>query len=73
MTIFTAGATLRPVAVGSRAQLVALVHAVGTHRIRPVLDRVFPFDDAPEAFRQHLGGTALGKVVITAAANHERI
>ena len=73
--IFTRGATLRPVAVGNRAQLVALVHAVGTHRIRPVLGRVFPFDDAPEAFRHYLGGTALGKVVITFAEfapNHER-
>ncbi|GAA5127678.1 zinc-dependent alcohol dehydrogenase family protein [Pseudonocardia adelaidensis] len=70
--IFTTGATLRPVAVGSRAQLVALVQALATHRIRPVLDRVFPFDAAPEAFRHYLGGTALGKVVITVAPNHER-
>ena len=68
--VFTAGATLRPVAVGSRAQLVALVHAVGTHRIRPVLGRVFPFDDAPEAFRHYLGGTAAGKVVITVEPPH---
>jgi NADPH:quinone reductase-like Zn-dependent oxidoreductase len=45
---------------------------VGAHRIRPVLDRVFPFDDAPEAFRHYLGGSALGKVVITVAPNHER-
>ncbi len=72
VTIFTTGATLRPVAVGSRAQLVELVHAVGTHRIRPVLGRVFPFDEAPEAFRHYLGGAALGKVVITVAPNHER-
>ena len=71
-TIFTTGATLRPVAIGSRAQLVTLVRAVGRHRIRPVLDRVFPFDAAPEAFRHYLGGTALGKVVITLAPNHER-
>jgi NADPH:quinone reductase-like Zn-dependent oxidoreductase len=70
--VFTAGATLRPVAVGSRAQLAALVTAVSTHRIRPVLDRVFRFDDAPEAFRHYLGGTAFGKVVITFAPNHER-
>jgi NADPH:quinone reductase-like Zn-dependent oxidoreductase len=70
--IFATGATLRPVAIGSRTQLVELVHAVGTHRIRPVLDRVFPFDDAPEAFRHYLGGSALGKVVITVAPNHER-
>lgn len=72
LTIFTTGATLRPVAVGSRAQLVELVRAVGTHRIRPVLDRAFPFDDAPGAFRHYLGGTALGKVVITFAPHHER-
>ena len=71
-TIFTTGATLRPIAVGSRAQLAALVHAVSAHRIRPVLDRIFPFDDAPEAFRHYLGGTPLGKVVITFASNHER-
>jgi NADPH:quinone reductase-like Zn-dependent oxidoreductase len=67
--------TLRPVAVGSRAQLAALETAASTHRIRPVLDRVFPFDDAPAAFRHYLGGTALGKVVITFATfapNHER-
>jgi len=69
--VFTAGATLRSVAVGSRAQLVALVTAVGTHRIRPVLGRVFPFDDAPEAFRHYLSGTAYGKVVITIEPTHD--
>jgi NADPH:quinone reductase-like Zn-dependent oxidoreductase len=69
--VFTAGATLRPVAIGSRAQLVALVTAVRTHRIRPVLGRVFPFDDAPEAFRHYLGGTAAGKVVITMEPKHD--
>jgi NADPH:quinone reductase-like Zn-dependent oxidoreductase len=69
--VFTTGATLRPVAIGNRAQLVALVDAVATHRIRPVLDRVIPFADAPEAFRRYLGGSALGKVVITVARNHD--
>lgn len=69
--IFTAGATLRPVAVGSRAQLVALVKAVSANRIRPVLGRVFPFDDAPEAFRHYLGGTALGKLVIALEPKHD--
>lgn len=69
-TVFTAGATLRPVAIGNRAQLAELVAAVRTHRIRPVLGRVFPFDDAPEAFRHYLGGTATGKVVITLEPAH---
>ncbi|WP_232666498.1 zinc-dependent alcohol dehydrogenase family protein [Pseudonocardia sp. TRM90224] len=71
-TIFTTGATLRPVAVGSRAQLAGLVRAVSAHRIRPVLDRIFPFDDAPQAFRHYLGGSALGKIVIAMAPNNER-
>jgi NADPH:quinone reductase-like Zn-dependent oxidoreductase len=69
-TVFTTGATLRPVAIGSRAQLTALVAAVRTHRIRPVLGQVFPFDDAPAAFRHYLGGTAPGKVVITMEPKH---
>jgi NADPH:quinone reductase-like Zn-dependent oxidoreductase len=69
-TVFTTGATLRPVAIGSRAQLAELVAAVRTHRIRPVLGRVFPFDDAPAAFRHYLGGTALGKVVISMEPQH---
>jgi hypothetical protein len=55
---------------GRGADLV--VEVAGTQRIRPVLDRVFPFDDAPEAFRHYLGGTARGKVVVTFAPNHER-
>ncbi|GAA0895800.1 NAD(P)-dependent alcohol dehydrogenase [Pseudonocardia zijingensis] len=70
--VFTTGATLRPVAIGSRAQLAAFVDAVRTHRIRPVVGRVFSFDDAPEAFAHYLGGTAPGKVVITTAANNGR-
>jgi NADPH:quinone reductase-like Zn-dependent oxidoreductase len=71
VAVFRAGATLRPVAIGSRAQLAALVAAVTTHRIRPVLGRVFPFDDAPAAFRHYLGGTAIGKVVITLEPTHD--
>jgi NADPH:quinone reductase-like Zn-dependent oxidoreductase len=59
------------VAIGSRAQLVELVAAVRAHRIRPVLDRAFPFDDAPEAFRHYLGGAAIGKVVITIEPTHD--
>jgi NADPH:quinone reductase-like Zn-dependent oxidoreductase len=70
-TIFARGATIRPVAVGSRAQLAALVQAVTTHRIRPPVDRVVPFDDAPEAFRHYLGGGATGKVVISIGPDHD--
>lgn len=63
--VFTAGATLRPVAVGSRAQLAALMRAIAAAGLQPVVDRTFPFDHAPEAFRHYLSGTAVGRVVIT--------
>ncbi|GAA2121683.1 hypothetical protein GCM10009759_71610 [Kitasatospora saccharophila] len=62
--LFASGAVLRPVAVGSRAQFRALDEVVERHRIRPVIDRSFPFDRAVDAFRYYASGSAFGKVVI---------
>jgi len=56
--------TIRRLAVGSRAQFVAMNRAIELHRLRPVIDRVFAFRDAPEAFRYYAAGHAFGKVVI---------
>ncbi len=56
--------TLRRVAVGSRAQFLAMNRAIELHRLRPVIDRVFPFDQARAAFAHHAGGGGVGKVVI---------
>ncbi|MCO1657976.1 zinc-dependent alcohol dehydrogenase family protein [Pseudonocardia humida] len=70
--LFTGGVTLRPVALGSRSHLVGLVRAVATHRLRPVVDRVFPFDRAPEAFAHHRAGGAVGKVVVSVATTGGR-
>jgi NADPH:quinone reductase-like Zn-dependent oxidoreductase len=64
-TIFTAGAVLRPLAVGSRAQLAELMGAIAALRLQPVVDRTFPFDRAAQAFHHYLDGAALGRVVIT--------
>jgi NADPH:quinone reductase-like Zn-dependent oxidoreductase len=62
--LFASGATVRPVAVGSRAQFLAMNRVVEENRMRPVLDRVFPFDNAVAAFRHYASGEAFGKVVI---------
>lgn len=62
--LFAAGATVRAVAVGSRAQFLAMNRAIEAHRLHPVIDRVFPFDDAPGAYRYYASGQALGKVVV---------
>jgi NADPH:quinone reductase-like Zn-dependent oxidoreductase len=57
-------ATIRRVFVGSRADLEALAGAVARLRLRPVVDRVFDFADAREAFRYYLRGEVFGKVVV---------
>jgi len=65
--IFAAGATLRVIAAGSTAQLAQMARAVEVNRIRPVIDRVFEFQDVPQAFAHHAQGERFGKVVIRVA------
>ncbi|MEV0004656.1 NAD(P)-dependent alcohol dehydrogenase [Micromonospora sp. NPDC050980] len=63
--LFAAGATVRPVAVGSRAQFVAMNRAIEVNLLRPVIDRIFPFEEAVTAFRHYESGDPFGKVVIS--------
>jgi NADPH:quinone reductase-like Zn-dependent oxidoreductase len=53
------------IALGSRAQFIAMNRAIGLHRLKPFIDRVFPFSDAVDAFRYYEAGRSFGKVVIT--------
>ncbi|MGC0418916.1 zinc-dependent alcohol dehydrogenase family protein [Embleya sp. AB8] len=61
---FTAGAVLRPLAVGSRARFEALNRAVGTWGLRPSIHREFGFDEVPDALRYYRKGGFVGNVVI---------
>lgn len=56
--------TLQGVFVGSRAMFEAMNQTIVAHGIRPVIDRVFPFAQAAEAFRHLESGSHFGKVVI---------
>jgi NADPH:quinone reductase-like Zn-dependent oxidoreductase len=60
----SAFATLQFVAVGSRAQFIAMNRAIEVNRLRPVIDRVFPFEEAVDAFRYYQAGKFFGKIVI---------
>ncbi len=51
--------------VGSRAMMEAMNRAIGAHRLQPVIDRIFPFDDAPSAYRYMEKGEHFGKVVLS--------
>ena len=60
------GVTIRSLAVGDRANLEDLVRAVSLTGLRPVIDRVFEFENAREAFvyLKDAGATRIGKIVI---------
>ncbi|MBO0799838.1 MAG: zinc-binding dehydrogenase, partial [Blastocatellia bacterium] len=49
--------------VGSRRSFERLNYGLETTRIRPVIDKVYPFSEAKAAF-EHLSRGAFGKVVI---------
>jgi len=52
------------IGVGSRAMFEDLNRAIEVNRIKPVVDKVFPFDQAAEAYRCQASGDFIGKVAI---------
>ena len=50
--------------VGSRAMFETMNRAITQHQLRPVVDRVFDFDQAPAALAYLESGAHFGKVVI---------
>lgn len=55
---------LQGVFVGSRAMFEDMNRLIVGESIRPVIDRVFPFTQAPEAFRYLESGSHFGKIVV---------
>jgi NADPH:quinone reductase-like Zn-dependent oxidoreductase len=39
--------------------------AITVNRLKPIVDRIFHFDDALSAFRYYESGQAFGKIVIS--------
>ena len=63
-SIIRGNVVLRGVYVGSRELFEAMNRAIAFHKLKPVIDRVFPFKDAKAAYRHLQSQTHLGKVVI---------
>ncbi len=57
-------ASLHGIGVGSRASLEQLIQAIEINNIKPVIEKVFPFDHALDAFRLQASGNFLGKIAI---------
>jgi len=62
------GASIRPISVGDRAALLDLVRAWSAAGLKPVIDRVFGFEEARESFAHLQSGQHMGKVVISVNA-----
>ncbi|WP_328853150.1 NAD(P)-dependent alcohol dehydrogenase [Micromonospora globbae] len=62
--VFGVAATIRALAVGSYAQFIRLNEIITAHQLRPVIDRVFPFEEAGAAFRYYESTSPFGKVII---------
>jgi NADPH:quinone reductase-like Zn-dependent oxidoreductase len=59
------GLRVQGVIVGSRAMFEDMNQAIGASQLRPVIDRVFPFEQAREALRYLEAAQHVGKVVIS--------
>ncbi len=62
--VFGNVAHLSALYVGSRTDFEAMNRFVAEHEIRPLIDRVYDFDDAPDAFELMENGDYMGKIVI---------
>ena len=62
--IFMRQVRVQGILVGHRESFEAMTRALCQHQMRPVVDRTFPFDEAPQAVRHLASGRHLGKVCI---------
>jgi NADPH:quinone reductase-like Zn-dependent oxidoreductase len=67
LTFMHRGLTLRSIGTGSRDMHEAVFRSMSVHRWRPVIDKVYPFEEARAAFDRIESAGHIGKVVIKAA------
>jgi NADPH:quinone reductase-like Zn-dependent oxidoreductase len=65
--IFARRANVQGISVGSMQMFEALGRAMAASGIKPVIDKVFPFDEAQSAYRHMASEAHFGKIVIRVA------
>jgi NADPH:quinone reductase-like Zn-dependent oxidoreductase len=65
LALMGASARVQAIDVGSRAMFESMNRAIDAGGVKPVIDRVFDFDDARDAFRHLASRTHFGKVCVT--------
>jgi NADPH:quinone reductase-like Zn-dependent oxidoreductase len=66
--IFGQNARVIGVSIGNREGFEQMCRAIDLHKIKPVVDKVFPFAEAHQAFETMAGQSHFGKIVIDFAA-----
>ena len=61
---FMKGVRMQGIFVGSRRMFEEMNRGIEAARMRPVIDRIFPFDEAREALRYLESGAHFGKIVV---------
>jgi NADPH:quinone reductase-like Zn-dependent oxidoreductase len=64
LAILTRRAIVHGLPTGSRESFEAMNRAIALHRMRPVIDRVFPWQEFPQALRYLAEGKHFGKIVL---------
>jgi NADPH:quinone reductase-like Zn-dependent oxidoreductase len=63
-SIFMQRVRLQGILVGSRESFEAMSRAIELHRLRPIVDRVFPWQEARAALEQMAAGHHFGKIAL---------
>jgi NADPH:quinone reductase-like Zn-dependent oxidoreductase len=66
MPILMKNVRVQGIYVGSRAMFEAMNHAIALHKLRPVVDRTFAFEEVQEALRYMESGAHFGKICLRA-------
>lgn len=64
VSVFMKAVRLQGIFVGSRAMFEDMNNAVSVNKLDPVIDKVFPFDQASEALKYMESGSHFGKIVV---------
>lgn len=63
-SLFSSSVDITPVRVGSRDDFEMMNRAIEFHKLKPVIDRCYPFAELPDALRHLQSGRQFGKIVI---------
>jgi NADPH:quinone reductase-like Zn-dependent oxidoreductase len=65
MPMLSKAARIQALYVGSQEMFTGMSRALSSARVRPVVDRVFPFEHAKEAYTYQARNSQFGKVIIS--------